>query len=156
VSGAEDVPGAPDVEVATRHVRIGGDYAATLAVTGYPAEVSAGWLEPLTAYPGRLDVTLHIEPIPVGFLEVRVGSAGPGLQARDVLPAVAAAEEVALHVGQVPHQAGQRQAGWRHGPPDELLSGQPVHRSRKLARYQSSSPSNVARSVPLNGSSTRE
>ena len=46
-------------------MRVGGDYAATLAVTGYPAEVSAGWLEPLTAYPGRLDVTLHIEPIPV-------------------------------------------------------------------------------------------
>jgi TraG P-loop domain len=29
-----------------------------------PAEVSAGWLEPLITYPGRLDITLHIEPIP--------------------------------------------------------------------------------------------
>ena len=66
------MPGAPDVEVAARHVRVGGDYAATLAVTGYPAEVSAGWLEPLTAYPGRLDVTLHIEPIPVAVAAARL------------------------------------------------------------------------------------
>ena len=62
--GAADMPGPPGVEVGVRHVRVGDDYAATLAVTGYPAEVAAGWLEPLTAYPGRLDVTLHIEPIP--------------------------------------------------------------------------------------------
>jgi type IV secretory pathway VirB4 component len=34
------------------------------AVTGYPAEVALGWLEPLTAYPGRLDIALHIEPVP--------------------------------------------------------------------------------------------
>ena len=71
-AGAEDMPGAPDVEVAARHVRIGGDYAATLAVTGYPAEVSAGWLEPLLTYPGRLDVTLHIEPIPVAVAAARL------------------------------------------------------------------------------------
>jgi len=43
---------------------VGSWHAATLAVTGYPAEVGPGWLEPLTAYPGRLDVSLHIEPIP--------------------------------------------------------------------------------------------
>jgi type IV secretory pathway VirB4 component len=55
----------PDVvEVASRHVRIGDGYAASFAVAGYPAEVSAGWLEPLITYPGRLDITLHIEPIP--------------------------------------------------------------------------------------------
>jgi type IV secretory pathway VirB4 component len=35
-----------------------------LAVTGYPAEVGPGWLEPLLAYPGRVDVSLHIEPVP--------------------------------------------------------------------------------------------
>ncbi len=60
----DPVPGPPDVEVATRHLRIGGDYSATLAVTGYPADVAPGWLEPLLSYPGRLDVALHIEPIP--------------------------------------------------------------------------------------------
>jgi type IV secretory pathway VirB4 component len=59
------IPGGPDaVEVDGRFVRVGDDHTATLAVTGYPAEVGAGWLEPLLAYPGRLDVTLHIEPVP--------------------------------------------------------------------------------------------
>jgi len=31
---------------------------------GYPREVGAGWLEPLLTYPGRLDVSLHVEPVP--------------------------------------------------------------------------------------------
>jgi len=63
-AAAEGTPGPPDVEVAARHVRVGGDFCATLAVTGYPAEVYPGWLEPLLTYPGRLDVALHIEPVP--------------------------------------------------------------------------------------------
>ncbi|MFL6072443.1 MAG: VirB4 family type IV secretion system protein [Mycobacteriales bacterium] len=55
----------PDVlHVAARHVGIGDELAATLIVTGYPAEVGPGWLEPLLSYPGRLDVALHIDPIP--------------------------------------------------------------------------------------------
>lgn len=55
---------APDtVEIHPRQVRTGGGYAATLAVIGYPAEVSPGWLEPLLSYPGRLDVALHIDPV---------------------------------------------------------------------------------------------
>ncbi|MEU8132176.1 VirB4 family type IV secretion system protein [Streptodolium elevatio] len=33
------------------------------AVTGYPREVQPGWLQPLITYPGRVDVSLHIEPI---------------------------------------------------------------------------------------------
>ncbi|WP_301174578.1 VirB4 family type IV secretion system protein [Actinomadura geliboluensis] len=37
---------------------------ASFAVAGYPREVGAGWLEPLLTYPGRLDVSLHVEPIP--------------------------------------------------------------------------------------------
>jgi len=52
------------VEVTPRFVRIGDSYAATLVVTGYPAEVGPAWLEPLLAWPGRLDVALHIEPLP--------------------------------------------------------------------------------------------
>ncbi|MGC9667418.1 VirB4 family type IV secretion system protein [Planosporangium sp. 12N6] len=59
------VPGSPDaVEVGGRSVRVGDGYTATLAVTGYPAEVGPGWLEPLLAHPGRVDVSLHIEPVP--------------------------------------------------------------------------------------------
>ncbi len=61
---ADAVAGPDSVEVAPRHLRIGGWWAATLAVTGYPSEVGPGWLEPLTSYPGRLDVALHIEPVP--------------------------------------------------------------------------------------------
>jgi type IV secretory pathway VirB4 component len=70
--GTADMPGPPSVEVAARHMRTGDDWSATLAVTGYPAEVSAGWLEPLLSYPGRLDVTLHIEPIPAAAAAARL------------------------------------------------------------------------------------
>src|ERR1700753_1329958 len=63
----------PDaVEVAGRSVRVGDDYSAALAVTGYPAEVGPGWLEPLLAYPGRVDVSLHIEPVPPVVASERV------------------------------------------------------------------------------------
>ncbi|GGK31342.1 hypothetical protein GCM10010124_25110 [Pilimelia terevasa] len=52
------------VEVAPRFIRVGDGYAATLAVTGYPAEVGPAWLEPLLAWPGRLDLAVHIDPLP--------------------------------------------------------------------------------------------
>ncbi|MGW9205654.1 VirB4 family type IV secretion system protein [Embleya sp. NPDC055664] len=42
---------------------IGGEWVASFAVTGYPREVHPGWLQALLTYPGRLDVSLHIEPI---------------------------------------------------------------------------------------------
>jgi len=61
---AGGVPAPDSIQVAPRHLRVGDQYAATLAVTGYPAEVGPGWLEPLTSYPGRLDVSVHIEPVP--------------------------------------------------------------------------------------------
>jgi type IV secretory pathway VirB4 component len=35
-----------------------------LQITGYPREVGRGWLEPLSTHPGRLDVALHILPVP--------------------------------------------------------------------------------------------
>ncbi|MFD7013514.1 VirB4 family type IV secretion system protein [Streptomyces sp. NPDC059928] len=55
----------PDaVEVHARTLAVGSHLAATLVVTGYPAEVVPGWLDPLLTYPGRLDVALHIEPTP--------------------------------------------------------------------------------------------
>jgi type IV secretory pathway VirB4 component len=43
---------------------VGGTWCRTLAVTGYPHEVPLGWLEPVLAAPGTLDVALHVEPIP--------------------------------------------------------------------------------------------
>ncbi|WP_042369491.1 VirB4 family type IV secretion system protein [Streptacidiphilus neutrinimicus] len=62
-------PGAPglgpdSVQVEARRLSVGDQVAATLIVTGYPAEVAPGWLDPLLAYPGRLDVSLHITPVP--------------------------------------------------------------------------------------------
>ncbi|MEV4471236.1 ATP-binding protein [Nonomuraea sp. NPDC049504] len=45
---------------------------ASFAITGYPREVGAGWLEPLLTYPGHLDVSLHIEPIPQQVAAMRL------------------------------------------------------------------------------------
>lgn len=46
-----------------RHLEIGADWVASFAITGYPRDVHSGWLQPLLSYPGRVDVSLHIEPI---------------------------------------------------------------------------------------------
>nr|WP_158889894.1 DUF87 domain-containing protein [Amycolatopsis anabasis] len=54
----------PDsLSVAARHLEVGGEFVATFAITGYPREVHPGWLQPLLSYPGRVDVSLHVEPI---------------------------------------------------------------------------------------------
>lgn len=55
-------PGA--VVTAGTFVKVGSGYAATLVVSGYPAEVGMAWLEPVLAWAGRLDVALHIDPVP--------------------------------------------------------------------------------------------
>ncbi|MEV4481841.1 VirB4 family type IV secretion system protein [Micromonospora coxensis] len=60
------------VEVTPRCVRVGDGYAATLVVTGYPAEVGPAWLEPLLSWPGRLDLTLHIDPLPAPVAAARL------------------------------------------------------------------------------------
>jgi type IV secretory pathway VirB4 component len=55
---------APDaVSVHPRALEVGGEWLASFAVAGYPREVHPGWLQPLLTYPGRVDVSLHIEPI---------------------------------------------------------------------------------------------
>ncbi|ALG06943.1 VirB4 family type IV secretion system protein [Kibdelosporangium phytohabitans] len=54
----------PDaLSVAARHLEVGGEWVASFAVVGFPREVNPGWLAPLLTYPGRLDVSVHIEPI---------------------------------------------------------------------------------------------
>jgi hypothetical protein len=63
---------AAGLEVQPRKVRVGDGWAATLAVVGYPAQVGAGWLDPLTAWPGRLDVTVHIDPVPAPVAAARL------------------------------------------------------------------------------------
>jgi hypothetical protein len=51
------------IEFAARYLTADGEHLASLAITGYPRQVHAGWLDPLAAYPGRLDVSVHIEPV---------------------------------------------------------------------------------------------
>jgi hypothetical protein len=56
----------PDaVTVDTDRLTLGDDCCRTFAVVGYPREVGYGWLEPLTATPTRVDVSLHVAPTPV-------------------------------------------------------------------------------------------
>ncbi|MBK3564449.1 ATP-binding protein [Streptomyces sp. MBT62] len=66
VAPAPDRAGAfsPDaLAVGPRHLQVGTEWVASFAVTGYPREVHPGWLQPLLTYPGRVDVSLHIDPI---------------------------------------------------------------------------------------------
>jgi type IV secretory pathway VirB4 component len=55
--------GPDQIEVYARRLRLGLGWAATFAVTGYPAVLGAGWLESVLSWPGRLDVAVHVEPI---------------------------------------------------------------------------------------------
>ncbi|MFY1673928.1 VirB4 family type IV secretion system protein [Plantactinospora sp. WMMB334] len=71
-SGVAAVVAPASVEVTPRFLRVGDGYAATLAVSGYPAEVGPGWLEPLLAWPGRLDLALHIDPLPAPIAAARL------------------------------------------------------------------------------------
>ncbi|WP_280448458.1 PrgI family protein [Nocardia brasiliensis] len=55
---------APEsLTIGTRHLEIGSDWTQTLAVTGYPREVTAGWLAPMLSHPGRVEVAIHIDPV---------------------------------------------------------------------------------------------
>ncbi|WP_311728248.1 VirB4 family type IV secretion system protein [Streptomyces lonegramiae] len=56
--------GPEAVEIHARTLAVGGHLASTLVVTGYPAEVTPGWLAPLLNFPGHLDIALHIGPVP--------------------------------------------------------------------------------------------
>jgi hypothetical protein len=54
----------PDaVEVGARALRLGDGWCRSFGVVGYPREVGLGWLEPLTTHPGRVDVSVHIDPV---------------------------------------------------------------------------------------------
>ena len=70
----DDVLVPASVQIGPRWLDVSGDHLATLAVTGYPAEVTPGWLETLLGFPGRLDVALHIEPVPQVVAAQRLAS----------------------------------------------------------------------------------
>ncbi|MEZ0076238.1 VirB4 family type IV secretion system protein [Planotetraspora sp. GP83] len=63
-SGAATRFGPDAIQVRPRDLRVGGGLCTTLAISGYPREVTPGWLEPLLSYPGRLDVSIHVDPVP--------------------------------------------------------------------------------------------
>ncbi len=66
-------PFGPDsVEVHPRALRVGDGWCRSFAVIGYPREVGRGWLEPLCAHPGRLDVAVHIDPVPAALAAERL------------------------------------------------------------------------------------
>jgi hypothetical protein len=52
------------VRVAPRRIEVGDSWAASLAIVGYPHQTHPGWLQPLLSYPARVDVCLHIDPVP--------------------------------------------------------------------------------------------
>jgi type IV secretory pathway VirB4 component len=64
--------GPAAVQTAPRHIRVGDGYATTLIITGYPPEVGLAWLDTLLAWPGRIDVVEHIEPIPAATAATRL------------------------------------------------------------------------------------
>jgi type IV secretory pathway VirB4 component len=70
--GATGVPGPDAVQVEARQLAVAGGYAASFWVSGYPAEVYGGWLEPLLAYPGRLDIAVHIDPLAPVEAQIRL------------------------------------------------------------------------------------
>ena len=55
--------GPGGLEVSPQHLEIDGVFAATLTVTGYPEAVLPGWLEAITTYPARIDISLHAEAV---------------------------------------------------------------------------------------------
>src|SRR5256886_13601474 len=62
--GVAGVVGPDYVEVGARRLGLGAGYAATFAVTGYPATVGGVFLETILSWPSRMDVAIHIDPIP--------------------------------------------------------------------------------------------
>jgi type IV secretory pathway VirB4 component len=62
-AGLAAVVGPAAIENTPRYLRVGDGYTTTLIVTGYPAEVGPAWLDPLLAWPGRLDLVVYIDPL---------------------------------------------------------------------------------------------
>src|SRR5437868_7599361 len=56
--------GPSALELEHDRVRIGERWRASFAVTGYPHEVSRGWLAPLLRAARDADIAMHIEPVP--------------------------------------------------------------------------------------------
>jgi type IV secretory pathway VirB4 component len=55
---------APDaLEVLPRAIKVGDTFFRTMAIVGWPREVSAGWLQPLLSWRGAADIALYFDPV---------------------------------------------------------------------------------------------
>ena len=73
--GVDASPFTPEsLQIGARQLQVGTGWVATFAVIGYPREVGPGWLAPLLAYPGRVDVSVHIEPVDPTIAAARLRS----------------------------------------------------------------------------------
>ncbi len=70
--GSVDLLGPHALQVHSGHLRLGDGVCRTLAITGFPREVGPGWLQPLLEHPGRLDVALHVQPVPTAVATDRL------------------------------------------------------------------------------------
>ncbi|GIF98772.1 VirB4 family type IV secretion system protein [Catellatospora citrea] len=60
---SRNLPQPAGVHVQPHHLHLGSSVCASFLITGYPAEVGPTWLEPLLSWPGRLDVSVHLQPV---------------------------------------------------------------------------------------------
>src|SRR2546421_2918180 len=56
-------PAPEALEITPRAVKAGDTWFRTLAIVGWPREVSAGWLQPLLSWRGGSDIAPYFEPI---------------------------------------------------------------------------------------------
>jgi type IV secretory pathway VirB4 component len=64
--------GPAALELYHDRIRVGSSWQQTFAVSGYPREVSHGWLSPLLRGAGELELALHIEPFPAELAAQRL------------------------------------------------------------------------------------
>jgi hypothetical protein len=79
---------APDgFEELPAELRLGSRLARTLAISRYPRLLRPGWLESLLRFEGDLDVSLHVQPSPMGavmsFLERRIAELSSTVRVAD-------------------------------------------------------------------------
>jgi type IV secretory pathway VirB4 component len=56
-------PAPEALEITPRAVKAGDTWFRTLAIVGWPREVSAGWLQPLLSWRGAADIALYFDPL---------------------------------------------------------------------------------------------
>src|SRR3989442_4458503 len=56
-------PAPEALEITPRAVKAGDTWFRTLAIVGWPREVSAGWLQPLLSWRGAADIAPYFQPV---------------------------------------------------------------------------------------------